>query len=176
MTHSWRRCESDPAAASLLEASGLRAGDRAASHYGHFVEAASLIALVKSGVRGPECSLWGGANCSARILEASCELDFHSPASADDWPSTLTEREPVRLLFVISGSSCVLRLAGRLQLISPAALGEPAAAAAPAPPRTRLSIAIDAAHFMRLTALRGGGDVRRRRAAMGLRIEPRGDG
>jgi hypothetical protein len=153
MTHSWRRWDIDRAAASLLEVSDTRAGDRVASHYRHFVEAACLVALVRPGARGRECSAWSGASCSARVMEASCVLDFRSGASSEGWLSNLNEPEPVRLLFVISGCSSLLRLAGRAQLVPPASIDGAAAGAASALPPTRLSVAIDAAHFTRLPAL-----------------------
>jgi hypothetical protein len=104
---------------AALEARSVAPEDRVATHYHHFVEAASLIALLTGGETRPECQVWEWENCGVRFRDEKTlvlTVAEHLAALGTQWVGNIARDGCVRLLFVIDGVTCASRMTGRARL------------------------------------------------------------
>jgi hypothetical protein len=142
-----------------------------ASEYRHFVEGASLIALMTAGSTRPECRLWGEAHAGVHfqnpntlvLHERRATSDTGRPAAREAatatllpdadgpearWLRNVARDGRVRLLFVIAGVPWALRVSGRAHLLP--AGGSCRTLDGSADAICRLSVSIDEAQFRRM--------------------------
>jgi predicted pyridoxine 5'-phosphate oxidase superfamily flavin-nucleotide-binding protein len=138
---------------TALEACAVEPADHVATHFRHFAEAASLIALVTAGENGPECQVWGCENCSVRFRdENTLVFTDLSAALGPRWLLNIKRDRRVRFLFVIAGVSCTLRMSGLARLEHQPSMprARPEVRVLPA-----IVVALDGAYFRRATASKG---------------------